>query len=43
MLAYEETIWKQRCNDQWLLKGDSNSGFFHSVANDRKGSVPFFL
>jgi hypothetical protein len=42
ILTYEETIWQQRRNEQWVLKGDSNSGFFHSVANGRKRKRTIF-
>jgi hypothetical protein len=33
---YEEQIWQQRSSEHWLLKVDSNSGFFHSFANGRR-------
>jgi hypothetical protein len=36
MFTYEEHVWKQRCSEQWILKGDSNSSFFHSVAHGRR-------
>lgn len=32
----EELIWQKRSGEQWLLKGDANIGYFHSIANGRK-------
>jgi mannosylglycoprotein endo-beta-mannosidase len=34
--AAEEEYWQRRGGEQWLLKGDSNTAFFHSVANGRR-------
>jgi hypothetical protein len=31
----KEEYWQRRGGDQWLLKGDNNTSFFHSVANGR--------
>jgi hypothetical protein len=42
VLAYEEQIWQQRCSEQWLLRGDSNSGFFHGIANGRRRKCSIF-
>jgi hypothetical protein len=42
IMKYEETIWQQRSNEQWVLKGDANSGFFHGVANGRKRKCTIF-
>jgi hypothetical protein len=36
LLEQEETYWINRCHEQWLLKGDSNSKYYHSIANGRK-------
>ena len=36
MLDQEETYWINRCHEQWLLKGDNNTKYFHSIANGRK-------
>lgn len=33
--ADEEIIWHKRSGEQWLLKGDANTGYFHSIANGR--------
>ena len=32
----EELMWQRRGGENWLLKGDSNTGYFHGVANGRK-------
>ena len=32
----EEVYWQQRGSEKWVLEGDSNSSFFHLVANGRK-------
>jgi hypothetical protein len=42
VLAYEEQIWQQRCSEQWLLMGDSNSGFFHGITNGRRRKCSVF-
>ena len=34
--AEEELYWQRRGGEQWLLKGDCNTSFFHSVANGRR-------
>lgn len=34
--VYEEIRWQRRGGKTWLLKGDSNIGFFHSLANGRR-------
>ena len=36
LLDQEESYWVKRCHEQWLLKGDSNTKYFHSIANGRK-------
>lgn len=36
MYANEELIWQKRSGEQWVLKGDANTGYFHSIANGRK-------
>ena len=35
MLREEELKWYQHSNSQFILKGDSNTRFFHGVANGR--------
>jgi hypothetical protein len=42
ILEYEEQIWRQRCCEQWVLLGDSNTGFFHRVANGRRRKCNIF-
>ena len=32
----EEMFWRSRTSEKWLLQGDSNTAFFHRVANGRK-------
>jgi hypothetical protein len=36
LLREEELKWYQRSKAQFLLKGDSNTRYFHSVANGRQ-------
>jgi mannosylglycoprotein endo-beta-mannosidase len=36
LLDQEETYWHNRCHEQWLLKGDNNTSYFHRIANGRK-------
>lgn len=32
----EETYWFKRSPENWLLKGDGNTEFFHPIVNERK-------
>jgi hypothetical protein len=34
--TYKESIWQIRCSERWILQGDANTRFFHSVANRRR-------
>lgn len=34
--TYEEIRWQRRGGETWLLKGDSNTGYFHKVVNGRR-------
>jgi mannosylglycoprotein endo-beta-mannosidase len=36
LLDQEEAYWHKRCHEQWLLKGDNNTKYFHKIANGRK-------
>jgi hypothetical protein len=39
---FEEMQWQRRGGVKWILKGDTNSGYFHSIANDRKKKCTIF-
>jgi len=36
LLDQEEIFWYTRCHQQWLLKGDNNTSYFHRIVNGRK-------
>jgi hypothetical protein len=36
ILDEEEEYWFKRCHENWLLKGDKNTEYFHRVANGEK-------
>ena len=38
----EEAFWRQRSRQNWILHGESNSAYFHAIANGRhrKCSIP---
>jgi hypothetical protein len=36
LLDQEESYWHNRCHEEWLLKGDNNTKYFHRIANGRK-------
>lgn len=38
----EELYWNERSNSNWLLKGDGNTLFFHTVANGKKRKDTIF-
>jgi hypothetical protein len=44
LLIYEkdEDFWKQRSREQWLLKGDNNTEYFHRCANGQKRKRTIF-
>jgi hypothetical protein len=36
LIEEEELYWHKRSNENWLLKGDNNTGYFHRKANGKK-------
>ncbi|KAM0922736.1 hypothetical protein ACQ4PT_005968 [Festuca glaucescens] len=38
----EESFWRQRSRQNWILQGDANTAYFHAIANGRrrKCSIP---
>jgi hypothetical protein len=42
VLDNEESFWRQRSRENWLLYGDSNSAFFHKAANGCKRKRTIF-
>jgi hypothetical protein len=36
LYAAEEAYWQKRGGEKWVLEGDANTAFFHSVANGRR-------
>jgi exonuclease III len=38
----EELWWQRRGGEQWLLRGDSNTSFFHRIANGRNRKSHIF-
>jgi hypothetical protein len=42
ILSVEEEYWRQRGRQQWVLKGDANTKFFHAFANGRKRKCAIF-
>jgi mannosylglycoprotein endo-beta-mannosidase len=36
ILSSEEEYWRQRGRQNWLLKGDANTAYFHAIANGRR-------
>jgi len=36
ILQMEEQHWQQRSSENWVLRGDSNTDFFHKFANGRR-------
>jgi hypothetical protein len=39
----EETFWRQRSRQKWILQGDANTAYFRAIANGRrrKCSIPY--
>ena len=38
----EESYWHKKSSEKWLLKEDSNTEYFHRVANDRRRKKMIF-
>jgi len=36
LLDEQESYWLNRCHENWLLKGDNNTSYFHKIANGRR-------
>ena len=36
LLDEEESYWLSRCHENWLLKGNNNTSYFHKIANWRR-------
>ena len=32
----EEIFWRQRSRQNWILRGDANTAYFHAIANGRR-------
>jgi mannosylglycoprotein endo-beta-mannosidase len=39
---FEEIQWQRRGGVNWILKGDSNSRYFHGIANNKKKKCTMF-
>jgi hypothetical protein len=42
ILEEEELYWHKRSNENWLLKGDNNTSYFHKKANGKKRKNTIF-
>jgi hypothetical protein len=42
IFEFEETQWQRRGGVKWILKGDSNNGYFHGVASGRNKKCTIF-
>jgi hypothetical protein len=42
ILEDEELYWYKRCHEDWLLRGDNNTDFYHRVANGKKRKQTIF-
>jgi hypothetical protein len=42
LFQHEEDFWHQRGRDNWLLKGDNNTEYFHRIANGHKRKKTIF-
>jgi hypothetical protein len=42
LFEHEEEIWHQRGKENWLLKGDNNTEYYHRIANGHKRKKTIF-
>jgi hypothetical protein len=42
LFEHEEDFWHQRGRENWLLKGDNNTEYFHRIANGHKRKKTIF-
>jgi hypothetical protein len=42
ILCSEEEYWKQQGCQNWLLKGDMNTTYFHAITNGRRHKCAIF-
>jgi hypothetical protein len=42
ILDREESFWRQRSRDNWLLQGDCNKAYFHRIENGCKRKSTIF-
>jgi hypothetical protein len=42
IFTYEDIVGQQRCSVEWILKGDSNSGFFTDWLMGERENVLYF-
>lgn len=41
LLLQEESYWHNRSHENWFLKGDLNTSFYHKCANGSRRKRPF--
>jgi hypothetical protein len=43
LIEEEEMYWHKRSNENWLLKGDNNTGYFHEKTMEKRKNTIFHL